>query len=121
MYTHAQRRAQPHTRRYFVSCLWASWNSKKILLLELAVDVTLTALWIIGFITLLAAITDKCPPGRSNPCDIYNWTVAWNLLCGIAWLASVYLDVAHIYEGMNGGKKLTDVELLQYIRRTSRT
>ncbi len=72
------------------------------------------------FIAFLAKINGNCPPGKSPACDIYNWACAWTIFNAIAWWACCYLDIIHLYQGLNGGEKLTNVELMAHIRQSVR-
>ncbi len=88
--------------------------------MELIVDLVAGSLWVVCFIALISKMGGNCPPNTSKRCDLFNWSLAWAVFNAIAWYAALYLDIVHLYEGLNGGQKLTNVELMAHIRQSVR-
>ncbi|KAI9352891.1 hypothetical protein BDR26DRAFT_1002988 [Obelidium mucronatum] len=109
--------------QYFAPFIITNWTSTKILSLELLLDLTVTIFWIGCFGSEIHYMGGDCPPGTSYGCDMFNWTLAWNILSFISWAIAVGLDVQSLGVGLgylNYGDPIGDMELESNIMRQAR-
>ncbi|ORY48087.1 hypothetical protein BCR33DRAFT_714524 [Rhizoclosmatium globosum] len=109
--------------QYFAPFCITNWTSVKMLSLELLLDLTITIFWIGCFASEIQLVNGDCPPGKSYGCDMFNWTLAWNILSFLSWLIAVGLDVHSLLLGLGyiqPGHALEDMELNASIMRRGR-
>ncbi|KAJ3136171.1 hypothetical protein HK100_001988 [Physocladia obscura] len=107
----------------FAPFIITNWTSTKILALELLLDLTATVFWIGCFASEVQLMGGDCPPNTGKGCDIFNWSLAWNILSAISWAVAVGLDVQSLAKGLgflNYGDPIADMELDQTIKRMGR-
>ncbi|TPX37336.1 hypothetical protein SeMB42_g06933 [Synchytrium endobioticum] len=70
-----------------------SWTSRRVLIIELTMDIIMTALFAATFV---AAAVNTCPPGK---CDSFNWDVVFLTADVLCYAVSVFLDVWSLLRG----------------------
>ncbi|KAJ3062422.1 hypothetical protein HDU98_001719, partial [Podochytrium sp. JEL0797] len=98
--------------QYFAPFIVTNWTSSKILMLELLIDTSAMVLWIGCFGSEIHLMGSDCPPATSYGCDMFNWSLAWNILSFFSWATAVGLDIHSLGVGwgyINYGDPIADM------------
>jgi hypothetical protein len=104
---------------YSLSWFSHSWNSRRILFIELSLDLFMTLGWLCGFVIMIIATDGDCKQVSGTSCTNFNWLVAWCFLSFFAFFYGLCLDIISLYRGLWGSNDI-EAEILLDVRRTTR-